>query len=431
MSRTEMHRLSAANPVAQLPAPRPIDAVLPGWAELDGPGADRRAFADLPDRASQSRTRSLSASRILSVIPAAIGVLVAVAVAILALVAVHAANRPTSTASPPTSERTYTDAQGWSLTYPSSFRLIKQTPAGQFELKHVTLTSFSAPRKLVPGNTQTNLFRQPYTLPLDATGRFPADGVALILQPSSASVLGPDSAFPVALSEFGRPHIERFFSSADSRRAAIPPARTREIVAYSQEITAVALIGAKASPTLRTELTKVIASLSFPRLSPGEQVGIGEVLGPASRYPVGSFTFVHVRSANNHSEPTYLVHAPGRLGYGHQCQTYSPCIPAGAFYGIGSVYNTRNTRAPRCQLRLDRQHDEFYCSNLGVRWDRIGRVISRPANESYIGSIEGLYAKIAWDGQIMIIPGFGPQQSRAAVQKLWPNWQQPNEPLSR
>jgi hypothetical protein len=81
--------------------------------------------------------------------------------------------------------------------------------------------------------------------------------------------------------------------------------------------------------------------------------------------------------------------------------------------------------------RLDRRDVQFYCTNLGVRWDRVGRVIRRPATESYIGSIEGLYAKIAWDGQVMISPGFGPQLSRSAVHRLWPGWGQPNEPLSR
>jgi hypothetical protein len=35
MSETAMCRLRSANPVAQLPAPRPIETVIPGWSELD------------------------------------------------------------------------------------------------------------------------------------------------------------------------------------------------------------------------------------------------------------------------------------------------------------------------------------------------------------------------------------------------------------
>jgi hypothetical protein len=92
---------------------------------------------------------------------------------------------------------------------------------------------------------------------------------------------------------------------------------------------------------------------------------------------------------------------------------------------MGSEYNTRRNHAPRCDLRFDRQDDSFYCTNLAVRWDRVGRVISRPADESYIGSNEGLYAKVAWDGQILMLPGWGPEISKAAVHRLWPAWKQP------
>jgi hypothetical protein len=95
------------------------------------------------------------------------------------------------------------------------------------------------------------------------------------------------------------------------------------------------------------------------------------------------------------------------------------------------VEHSAPSRAPVCRLRVDRPLDEFYCANMRVRWDRVGRVIARPASESYVGSSEGLYAKVTWDGQVMITPGWGPRLSRPAVQQLWPNWRQPNEPLSR
>jgi len=74
---------------------------------------------------------------------------------------------------------------------------------------------------------------------------------------------------------------------------------------------------------------------------------------------------------------------------------------------------------------------EFYCTNLGARWDRVGRVIARPTSESYIGSSEGMFVKVTWDGQLMVTAGWGPQLSRPAVHRLWPDWRQPNEPLSR
>ena len=57
---------------------------------------------------------------------------------------------------------------------------------------------------------------------LDASGKFPSDGVALILEPAGATELGPDSAFPISLRQFGQARTERFISAADYRRYAIP-----------------------------------------------------------------------------------------------------------------------------------------------------------------------------------------------------------------
>ena len=433
MSRTAMRRLRAADPVAHPPAPRPIDTVIPGWQPVGPVRSDPRSDAEPLDLARRERRRSTSGSRVSSGLAAGLGVGVTIAIVVFALVAVHATTPPAQTTGTPTSMHDYTDAQGWSLTYASALHVVQGLPPTALA-RQVTLTSFAAPGKLAgrsPTGKPLSVSSLPYVLPLDAAGRFPADGVALILQPFGGFVLGPDSAFPLVLDQFGRPHAEAFFSSADDRRAAIPLARTHTVVGYSQEITVTVLIGAKASGALRSDLANTIASLAFRRLAAGSEVGGGEILGPASAYPVGSFTLFHARFAGNSSEPIYLVHAPGRLGFGHQCLNNRPCTPAGSFYGIGPEYNTRLDHAPVCRLRVDRPLDEFYCANMGVRWDRVGRVVARPASESYVGSSEGLYAKVTWDGQVMITHGWGPQLSRGAVQRLWPNWHQPNEPLSR
>ena len=433
MSKTAMLRLRAADPVARRPEPRPIDTVIPRWGSDATVPGDRGSEVEPLDFGRRTRGRSASRSRVSSGLAAAFGAGVTVAVVVFALVAVHGSTGPAATTGTPTSIGHYTDAQGWSLTYPSDFRVVQGTPPTALA-RQVTLTSFAAPRRLAgrsPTGKRLSVSSLPYVVPLDAAGRFPADGVALVLQPFGGFVLGPDSAFPVVLGQFGPPQAEPFFSSADDRRAAIPLARSHIVVGYSQETIVTVLVGAKASGALRNDLAKTIASLSFRRLVPGSRVGGGEIVGPASAYPVGSFTLFHARFPGNHSEPIYLVHAPGRLGFGHQCVADSPCTPAGSFYGIGPEYNTGLDHAPVCQLRLDRPNDEFYCANLGVRWDRVGRVIARPAAESYIGAIGGLYAKIAWDGQVMIIPGWGPRLSRPAVHQLWPDWHQPNEPPSR
>jgi hypothetical protein len=265
-------------------------------------------------------------------------------------------------------------------------------------------------------------------MPLDQTGHFPADGVALILQPFRGGYLGPDSSFPIDVSQFGPAHAQPFFTKTIAAHDGIPPARSDEIVAYSQEVTATALVGPKASPALRSELAAVIKSLTFRRLAPGTQVGTGYIIGPASRFPVGSFTRIEVRSLGAKATPAYLVHAPGRFTVGHQCPKTGSCTPTGAFYGMGETYNTRLNHAPKCQIEFDRNDDQFYCTNLGVRWDRVGRVVKQPADEKYIGGIGGDYAKITWDGQIMIIGGWGPQESRGAVHLLWPSWHQPKHP---
>lgn len=376
-----------------------------------------------------------AAPRVLSAIVIAGSTLVVVAIAVGALVLLHGAKRNVGPGTGSGAVGHYINPEGWSITYPATLRLTQSKPAGGLQrLAQITLTSFAPSRPLrgsPPPGSRLNLASMPFDLPLDASGKFPADGVALILQPSLAGVLGPDSRFPITIGSFGAPKTDVFFSRAEYEKAAIPRSRSRAVVAYDEQLTATALIGRNASPALRRELANTIASLSFPRLRRGTDVGNAVVLGPASDYPVGSFTRVHARFGPGGVEPFYLAHAPGRLGYGHQCLFAAPCVPAGAFYGIGPEYNTRRDHAPPCDIRFDRPDEQFYCTNLGVRWDRVGRVISRPADESYIGSIEGLYAKVAWDGQVMMSPGFGPQISRAAVHQLWPSWHQPNEPLSR
>ena len=434
MTRAAMRRLRAADPVAHPPAPRPIDTVIPGWESVGPVRIDaRHTVAEPMDGRYGAGGRSRSGSRVSSGLAAGLAVGVTIAVVAFALVAVHAVAPPARTTGTPTSMHQYADTQGWSLTYPSALHSVGEL-ASTALTRQVTLTSFAAPRKLAgrsPAGERQSVTNQPYVLPLDAAGRFPADGVALILQPFGGFVLGPDSAFPLSLDQFGRQRAEPFFSTADDRRAAIPPAQTHAVVGYSQEITVTVLIGAKAPAALRSDLANTIASLAFRRLAPGSQVDGAEILGPASAYPVGSFTLFHARFGGNAGEPVYLVHAPGRLGFGHQCLNNGPCTPAGSFYGIGPGYNTRLGHAPVCRLRLDRPLDEFYCANMGVRWDRVGRVIARPASESFVGSNGGLYAKVTWDGQVMIVPGWGPQLSRPAVHQLWPAWHQPNEPLSR
>lgn len=382
-----------------------------------------------------SRRRALPKpmpSRLLSRAVVTISVLVTLAIAAGAMVLLHSANR--DVVAPTSSGRAshYTDPQGWSITVPGTLTLTRVPGRGLAGLDQITLASFPPQRELTQDRhvAEDNITEPPFAVPLDASGAFPADGVALILEPSPAGFLVPDSRFPIVLSSFGASRSETFLSKTVSDNDAVPASRSRVIVAYGSEVTATVLIGGQASPALEEQLANVIRSLRFPRLHPGSQAGNGVLLQPAVDYPVGSFTRAQGTFGITR-ESFYLVHAPGRLGFGHQCVFEGPCVAAGSFYGIGPLYNTRLNHAPKCDLQFDRPDEQFYCTNLGVRWDRVGRVITRPADEAYIGSIEGFYARVAWDGQVLVTAGWGPQLNRPAVHKLWPNWNQPNEPLSR
>ena len=422
MTRDAMRRLRAANPVPELPPLTPIALVMPGWDGMGGRD-DAVLVGDLPVRRSPKRWTQAGSV----LIPALSFTVVAVIVA-LALTAIHSSHRSAQPAT--THAGTYSSPEGWSVSYPASFTLRLSRFAGALTTSQVTLTSFTPGRTVgfqrsSPGSLTTT----PYTMPLGRTGRFPSDGVALILQPLRGLVLGPDSSFPIDVSQFGPAHTQPFLTTATALRDGIPPARSDVIVAYSEELTATAIIGPKASSALRTELTAVVKSLAFRRLAPGTQVALGGyIVGPASRFPVGSFTRIEARFVGHKATPVYLVHAPGRFTVDHQCPKTGSCTPTGAFYGMGETYNTRLDHAPNCQIQLDRKDEQFYCTNLGVQWDRVGRVVKQPAGEKYIGAIGGDYAKVTWDGQIMIMPGWGPQLSRGAVHLLWPNWRQPRHP---
>jgi hypothetical protein len=420
MTPDAMRRLRATNPVPELPPLTPMAVVMPGWGGMDG--REDTGPRDLtPGRSSRRWTRV--GSMLIPVLSVTVAVFLAVAV----LTTIHSAHRSAQSVASGQGG-TYSNPEGWSVSYPAGFTLRRSRSGTQ-----VTLSSFT-PVRTVTGRPQKGALSSPttapYTMPLDQTGRFPAEGVALILQPSGGFALYPDSSFPIDVSQFGPAHAHPFFTIAAALRDGIPPARSDEIVAYSEEVAVTAIIGPKALPALRSELAAVIKSLAFRRLAPGTQVGLGYIVGPASRFPVGSFTRIEARFLGDRATPVYLEHAPGRFTVGHQCPTTGSCTPTGAFYGMGVTYNTRLDHAPNCQIHFDRKDEQFYCTNLGVRWDRVGRVVKQPAGEKYIGAIGGDYAKVTWDGQIMITPGWGPQLSRGAVHLLWPSWHQPEHPNS-
>lgn len=76
---------------------------------------------------------------------------------------------------------------------------------------------------------------------------------------------------------------------------------------------------------------------------------------------------------------------PGsRAGATNRSKPYATLLCGGRLHStwralsIGWTYEgTYGGYRSECQLRLDRARDEFYCTNLRARWDRVGRVIER------------------------------------------------------
>jgi hypothetical protein len=159
----------------------------------------------------------------------------------------------------------------------------------------------------------------------------------------------------------------------------------------------------------------VIESLTFPRLRPRTVVGNEFVLQTPRHYPVGSFTPIHapgeicagdVRRCRNGLAPYYLVYARGRLRAPVRVQPCGlpagSCTPTGSFYAIGWTVESVLGGYTRCDLRLDRRHKQFYCTNIDARWDRFGRVIRRPRQAHVDDPLQLLFAKVAWDGHVVL-----------------------------
>ena len=344
-----------------------------------------------------------------------------------------------STAAARATLKRYTDPSGWWLSYPSWMRLEHSTSGpGKATFSEATIANFSQQTAVHSGPTNDGFYIG-VRPPLDANGRFPANGVAfrmLLVEGGLAPMVTvPDSRFPIELSSFRRPRYPDF-SAADSKKRGVPPSLDMQTEADGQRYSAIALIGPRASPQLRAQLARVIASVAFPPLRPGTNVNGLTVLQSASHYPVGSFTLVHARGAicDGHandcvsgSAPFYLVHAPGRLHTPDLIEPCSPpasCAPAGAFYGIGWTWQLmQGGYTSRCNLRLDTRDDQFFCRNIDARWDRVGRVITRPRGARFNDPLQFAFAKVAWDGHVVLVSGFGGNPPREpALRLLWPNW---------
>ena len=223
-----------------------------------------------------------------------------------------------------TSASRYVDPGGWSLPYPGSMSLERSTSGpGLVTFTEVTVANFAQLRAVVGGRTRDG-FHIGVRAPLDRAGRFPSDGVAfrMLLVDGGPAPIGTvaDSRFPIRPSTFSRPQYDNF-PPRYYKALGVPRELIRSIDTDGRHYQALVLIGPAASATQRSAIRSVIASVAFRRsVQPGSRAGEEAVVGPASRYPVGSFTLVHTQdgicdgsASSCRAEPFYLVHAPGQL----------------------------------------------------------------------------------------------------------------------
>lgn len=327
--------------------------------------------------------------------------------------------------------RVYRDPGGSRLRYPAAMTLEHaDSGPGMVTFIETTVANFRQVPAIHSGPTHDGSFIRT-DVPLDPQGRFPSDGVAFRIAsrdggPAPIDAVA-DARFPLTLGTF-RPD-----SYHDGAKQGAPRSQSRPVYADGEDLTATVWIGPHASRAAVATLARVIASLRFAPLRPGTEVGDGlAVLRPARDYPVGSFTLVHARGAvcptaggcRAGRVPYYLIHAPGRLTGPliAPCSTPGACSPTGAFYVVGWTFEDRlGGYRSRCHLRLDLHDQQFYCTNMTARWDRVGRVLEHPPGARVPDPLQFTFAKVAWDGHLVFVPGLdeGPPRARYA-RALWP-----------
>lgn len=352
--------------------------------------------------------------------------------AIVSVVPAVALTRPRGGAAARASRR-YVDRDGWWLRYPRWMHLERSSFSGHVFIAEVTVANFSQ-RRAVQVRQTPNSLSVWVNPPLDLGRRFPQTGVAFRMLVFAGGPprpqTWPDSRFPLRLSYFSRPHRVEFPRS-DYRRLGVPAERELGVTANGANYTAMVLIGRHATPLARASLARVVDSLSFPKLHRGRYAYEFAVLRLAAFYPVGSFTLIHVASylcdPNGHCaqgrEPFYLVHAPGQ-NLISPCRPRRACTPPGGFYALGwKDAQYRTDYRSRCHLRFDRRREQFYCTNNRARWDRVGRVIREPRGVRVGDPLQFAFAKVAWDGHVLLDPqSYWPPPRGQALRLLWPTW---------
>jgi hypothetical protein len=229
---------------------------------------------------------------------------------------------------------------------------------------------------------------------------FPADGVAVQiwrgLLPGGISL--HDSAFPVSAASFHRTQI--------FREPLGPEPFFRTIYGDGLEFAAAVWIGPRASGAHVRAAWAIVRSLRFSALTPGTNwQDMYYVLGPASRYPVGSVTA--------------MPPPPKGLGFskgpGQRDGFYLVRGPR-AFYAVDMKYG--ESGSPLCSVAFDPRSRQFSCPGWGWHWNIMGWAVGVPPPAS-TGVDARLFTHaviVTHDGQLLYAPwsaGYfrNPQQS--------------------
>jgi hypothetical protein len=274
---------------------------------------------------------------------------------------------------------------GWTIRIPSGLSASRfQVPCLHGPVAGVRVTSF-APDLRAPGTGIP---------PMGWLRGFPADGVALQIWYGCWLLVEPplrDSAFPPSPASFRR---TRPYAGGNE-----PAPRVRTVTGNGFPFTAAVWIGPQASRAGRRAIWDVVRSLRFPALRQGtiypavrarNLYGFSYyVLGPASRYPMGSVTtvpFASLPGGQPNREGFYLIHAPR------------------AFYVISMRFQAQpppSFKVFTCTVAFDPQRLQFFCPGSGLRWNRAGRPIGAHAGSSPHGALRLLVATAAQDGHIL------------------------------
>jgi len=315
------------------------------------------------------------------------GVAVTLALAFSALAGCAGANHSGSDGTE-SHAKTYRDGLGWSLRYPGGMHLERSKIVSFVSIHEVTVANFEARR---PIRSTSNAHGSSIGVdpPRPAHGVFPSDGVAFrVFQLEGGP--GPDLERPETRLPL---HLDALRPSPEYP-STLPRPLGKAISAAGRNYAVYAWVGPHALPQARSSLRSVVRSLAFPRLRTGTVAGYGfSVLDRARSYPVGSFTRVQAQG-----QRLYLVHAPG------------------GFYAVGCCWSMTPPR-PQCDVRLDRSLEQFFCANLEVRWDRMGRPKRRGDEPLSIAT-----TKSSWDGHVLLYPGSTRTANRRLAATYWPHW---------